>query len=227
MLVVFSVSTVFAQDTIVVNYPAPDTTTAKDVKHTKYLKPGAVILPVSLILYGALKPAVSGIRQLDDDIMTNIKKNHADFHTKADDYMMWAPTASVYLMDALHLKTKHSFTEHLILDAGSLIVAGGVGFVMRKISGNIDVYNTQGTLFPSGHTTNAFRGAEIFHQELKETHPVLSYTGYLVATSVGILRMYNKGHVLTEVFAGASLGILSSKLTYWVFDKVKYKKKKK
>lgn len=215
-----------AQDTIVVHYGGHHATDESNVTHTTYLKPAAVIIPASMILYGCLKPAVGGIRQLDDDIMANIKTNHPGFHTKADDYLMWAPTASIYLMDALHIKTKHSFAEHVILDAGSVAIAGGVGFVMRKISHGIDDYNTQGTKFPSGHTTNAFRGAEIFHQELKESHPVLSYSGYLVAATVGVLRIYNKSHLLTEVLAGAGLGMLSSKLTYWVFDKVKYKKKK-
>ena len=92
---------------------------------------------------------------------------------------------------------------------------------MRKVSAHITSYNNQGTEFPSGHTANAFRGAEIFHQELKKSHTVLSYTGYLVATSVGVLRIYNKDHLLTEVLAGAALGMLSTKLTYLIFDKVK------
>jgi len=48
----------------------------------------------------------------------------------------------------------------------------------------------------------------------------LSYSGYVVATGVGMLRIYNKQHYLSEVIAGAGLGILSTKLTYWVFDKV-------
>jgi membrane-associated phospholipid phosphatase len=215
----FFVASASAQDTIVVHYPGP-------VPPGKYLKPSAVILPTAMVLYGALKPSISGIRTLDDQVWNSIQTNHASFHTTADDYLMWAPTASIYLMDALHLKTKHSFTEHLILDAGSLVIAGGAGLVMRKISKGIDVYNTRGTKFPSGHTTNVFRGAEIFHQELKQSNNVLSYSGYLVATGVGVLRLYNKTHQLTEVLAGAGLGILSSKLTYWIFDKVKYKKKK-
>ena len=96
---------------------------------------------------------------------------------------------------------------------------------MRLISRNINVYTTQDTKFPSGHTANAFRGAEILHQELKDKNKLLSYSGYLVATTVGVLRIYNKDHLLTEVLAGAGLGILSSKFTYWIFDKVKYKKK--
>jgi membrane-associated phospholipid phosphatase len=94
---------------------------------------------------------------------------------------------------------------------------------MRKISQHIEVYNTHNTEFPSGHTANAFRGAEIVHQELKFSHPVLSYSGYVVATGVGLLRIYNKNHLLSEVIAGAGLGILSTKLTYWVFGKVKEK----
>jgi membrane-associated phospholipid phosphatase len=45
-----------------------------------------------------------------------------------------------------------------------------------------------------------------------------------VATGVGLLRIYNKNHLLSEVLAGAGLGILSTKLTYWIFDKVKEKR---
>lgn len=157
--------------------------------------------------------------------MEQVKKNYPGFHTNAADYVMWAPSASLYIMDGFKVKTKHSFQEHLLIDAGSLIITSGVGYVMRKITGNIGVYNTQGTEFPSGHTANAFRGAEIIHEELKDSHKLLSYSGYLVATTVGVLRIYNKNHLLTEVLAGAGLGILSTKITYWIFDKAKYRKK--
>jgi membrane-associated phospholipid phosphatase len=156
--------------------------------------------------------------------MNNISENHPNFHTNAADYLMWAPSASVYVMDAFKVRTQHTFKEHLILDAGSILVTGALGFGMRKISENIDAYNSENTKFPSGHTANAFRGAEIVHQELKFSHPVLSYSGYLVATSVGLLRMYNKQHFLSEVIAGAGLGILSTKLTYWIFGKIKEKR---
>ena len=63
--------------------------------------------------------------------------------------------------------------------------------------------------------------------QLKDNHKLLSYSGYLAAATVGVLRIYNKSHLLTEVLAGAGLGIFSTKLTYWVFDKVKYRKKAK
>ena len=205
--------------------PVPQTINALQ-HNTNYLKPGAVILPAAFLVYGCLKPGVHSIANLDDNIMAQVKKNHAGFHDHSADYIMWSPTAAIYLMDAFNVNTRHTFKEHLILDAGSIIITGGAGLLMRKISGNIDVYNKQGTKFPSGHTANAFRGAEILHQELKYSHPFLSYSGYVIGVAVGALRIYNKDHLLSEVLAGAGLGMLSSKLTYWIFDKVKYRNRK-
>ena len=196
----------------------------QEVHNHHYLKPSALIAPGVLLIYGVLKPVINGIPELDNKIMNNIQENYPDFHTNAAYYLMWVPTASVYSMDAFHVKMQHNFKEHLILDAGSILVTGALGFGMRKISEHIDAYKSKNTQFPSGHTANAFRGAEIVHQELKFSHPVLSYAGYVLATGVGLVRIYNKNHYLSEVIAGAGLGILSTKLTYWVFDKVKRKK---
>ncbi len=225
LILLFFTSSVQAQDTI-----ADSVSRAKQTdsigKPGRYFKPKAVILPATLLLYSGLKPVIPAIQNADDQIWDNVMKNHPDFKTNADDYLMWAPTASLYIMDAFKVKTKNKFYEHLIIDAGSIIVTGGIGFVMREISKNIEEYNTHDSKFPSGHTANAFRGAEIVYQELKHTHPWLSYSGYVFASAVGVLRIYNKTHLLTEVLAGAGLGILSTKLTYLVFDKVKYRKKK-
>ncbi|MCX6225677.1 MAG: phosphatase PAP2 family protein [Bacteroidia bacterium] len=45
--------------------------------------------------------------------------------------------------------------------------------------------------------------------------------GYTVAAGTGFMRMYNNRHWLTDVAAGAGIGILSTKLAYWVFPKIK------
>jgi membrane-associated phospholipid phosphatase len=188
---------------------------------SNYLKPKAIIIPAAFLVYGGLKPVVNAIPQLDDKIMNNVRANHATFHTNADDYLTWVPSAAVYTLDAFNVKTQYTFKQHLVLDVGSVFITGALGFGMRKITENIEAFKGEDTQFPSGHTANAFRGAEILHQELKYSHPVLSYSGYIVATGVGVLRIYNKQHYLSEVIAGAGLGILSTKLTYWIFDKIK------
>lgn len=198
-----------------------DTLVQQARHHESFLKPAGLIAPGALLVYGGLKPVINGIPKLDDRIKASVQQRYPGFHTNAANYLMWAPSASVYAMDALHVKTAHNFREHLIIEAGSVLITGGIGYGMRLISRNIDVYNTSDTKFPSGHTANAFRGAEIVHQELKKTHPVWSYSGYIVATGVGMLRIYGKEHLLSEVLSGAGLGILSTKLTYWIFNRVR------
>lgn len=193
----------------------------------RYLRPSTLIVPTSFLLYGCLKPAIKGIQNFDDDIKAQALSHYPNFKTYADDYLMWVPSAALYTLKAFNVPTKHSFKEQLIIEAGSIIITGGVGLVMRKISGNMEVYNKEGTKFPSGHTANAFRAAEIFHQELKDTRKVLSYAGYVVAAGVGTFRILHRNHLFTEVIAGAGLGILSTKLTYWIFEKVQHSKSKR
>lgn len=217
---------IYGQDDIQISNSFSTTKVLKEPQNARenddevhYLKPTALIVPGTFLIYSGLKPFVDDIGKLDNRIMANVQANYPNFHTNAADYLMWVPSASVYAMDALKVKTKHTFTQHLMLDAGSILITGGLGYGMRIVSKHIKAYDSNNTKFPSGHAANAFRGAEFLHQELKDVSPVFSYSGYVVATGVGLLRIYNKNHLLTEVLAGAGLGILSTKLTYWIFHK--------
>ena len=71
--------------------------------------------------------------------------------------------------------------------------------------------------FPSGHTATAFAGAEFLWQEYKDVSIWYGISGYLVATGTGIFRIYNDKHWLTDVAMGAGIGILSTKIAYWIF----------
>jgi membrane-associated phospholipid phosphatase len=55
--------------------------------------------------------------------------------------------------------------------------------------------------------------------ELKESYPILAWTGYAAAISTGILRVYKNRHWLHDVIAGAAVGIISTQLAYLVFRK--------
>ena len=220
LFIVFYSDFIYSQDSLNSYHAVAEKKVAAQHPNPRYLKPTALIAPGAFLLYGGLKPVINAIPRIDSTIFTRTKQNYPDFHTNADDYLTWIPSASVYVLDAFHVKTAHSFKRHLILDAGSLLITGGIGYGMRLITKNSKVYNSFGTDFPSAHTANAFRGAEILHQELKATKPWLSYSGYVVATGVGLLRIFNKDHLLSEVLAGAGLGIISTKLTYWIFYKV-------
>lgn len=179
------------------------------------------ILPVALLAYGSSKPLVSAIGRIDQDIRSQMAVRHPNISYRADDWLQWAPSASIYALDATGVKLKHRFKEHLLLDAGSIIITGGAGFVMRKVSEQIKGFDIVDTQFPSGHTANAFRGAEMLRQEMSGRHPLLQWSGYLVAGLVAGSRLIRGEHYLSEVVAGAGLGILSTKITYELFHRIK------
>lgn len=70
--------------------------------------------------------------------------------------------------------------------------------------------------FPSGHTATAFMGAEFFYQEYKHKSPIYGITGYFIATSTGLFRVYNDRHWITDIAAGAGIGIISTKIAYLI-----------
>jgi len=82
---------------------------------------------------------------------------------------------------------------------------------------------TSNNSFPSGHTATAFAGAEFMWQEYKDQSIWYGISGYVVATGTGLFRMYNNRHWLTDVAAGAGIGILSAKIAYWINPYVKNK----
>jgi len=69
----------------------------------------------------------------------------------------------------------------------------------------------RGKSFPSGHTTAVFSVASVIATQYRDTKwvPVAAYT---VASMVGLSRIYDNKHWLTDVVGGAAVGILVGNL---------------
>lgn len=63
--------------------------------------------------------------------------------------------------------------------------------------------------FPSGHTAAAFTGAEIVRHEYGNAWGI---GAYMVASAVGLSRVYHKRHYLGDVAGGAALGFISARI---------------
>jgi membrane-associated phospholipid phosphatase len=68
----------------------------------------------------------------------------------------------------------------------------------------------QRSSFPSGHTTVAFAAATVFASEYRNTAaiPIIAYSA---ATLIGLSRLTQNAHWLTDVIAGATNGFLAGK----------------
>ena len=58
------------------------------------------------------------------------------------------------------------------------------------------------------------------YREYRDVSPWIGYAGYAIAAITGYLRIYNDRHYLNDVVAGACIGVLSTKLAYWLYPKI-------
>jgi membrane-associated phospholipid phosphatase len=133
-----------------------------------------------------------------------------------DDFSQYAPALSVYGLNALGTKGKHNLGDRTVILATSYIIMASTVVGLKKIT---RVQRPDGSSFdswPSGHTATAFMGAEFLWQEYKDVSVWYGITGYAVAAGTGAFRIYNDRHWFTDVVAGAGIGILSTKIGYWV-----------
>lgn len=180
------------------------------------------IVPAVFIGYGVVSLTGNNpIRKLDLRVTNEIKQHSATFFTRADDYLRYAPAAAVYALNLAGIKGKHSLADATGIYLLSTAVSGTLAISSKHISHRTRPDGSDDFSFPSGHSTTAFASAEFLYQEYKDISPWYGYAGYTVATTTAVLRLYNKKHWLSDVVAGAGIGILSTKVSYLLYPKIK------
>lgn len=75
--------------------------------------------------------------------------------------------------------------------------------------------------FPSGHSATAFFLATMLHREYGETvSPWFSVAGYAMAAGTGVMRVASNRHWISDVLAGAGIGVFSGEFAWWLTDRV-------
>jgi len=219
----FSSSAVTAQTTDSVKTPFQKVQLLPPPK--KYLSAKSLIIPVALIGYGFSTLESEELREVNKKIAEEVNEDAGGFKTTVDNYLQYAPIASVYLLDAAGIKGRHRVLgQTIILGMSSVLVAQVVTFLKHtthQLRPDGSTYNS----FQSGHTTTAFVGAEMMHQEFGWRSPWYSVAGYTMATATGALHVINNRHWLSDVVAGAGIGILSTKFSYWLYSKWENRKR--
>jgi hypothetical protein len=170
----------------------------------------AYLLPGALITYGALTQAARPLRRLDERLDAAVG-NHS---LRMDDYLQYAPAAAVYGLDWAGLKAKRSFRDRTFVMASSHLLMAASTYAVKHAAGVMRPDGSSATSFPSGHTATAFTGAHILFREYGEAAPWVAAGGYAAATATGFMRILNHKHWLSDVAAGAGLGILCAEAGY-------------
>lgn len=210
---------------MVLSYAGSPLMSAAQLQDTSYTKPKitSFIIPTVFIGYGLVSLAGKNpIRDLDLTTKDELQEDHPLFAAHADDYLQFAPAAAVYGLHIAGIKGKHSLADATGLYVLSEAIMGLSTHSLKSMTHRLRPNGSGFNSFPSGHTANAFASAEFLNQEYKDIYPWVGYAGYTVAIATGILRMYNNKHWFSDVVAGAGFGILSTKISYLLYPKLKH-----
>lgn len=204
--------------------PTDSLAIVKAVEKMKMPRASGLIIPGMLISYGAISLiSNSEVRSLDFTTQAELQEDHPTFAFKIDNYTRYVPAIAVYGLDLLGVKAKNNIKDRtgmLLLSLG--LVTGSVG-VTKIVAHRTRPNGADRRSFPSGHTSLAFMTAEFLNQEYKDQSVWYSVGGYALATGTGVLRLYNNAHWFSDVVAGAGFGMLSTKVSYWIYPALKRK----
>ncbi len=130
-----------------------------------------------------------------------------------DDYIQYAPLAAVYGLNAFGVKGKNNFGNRTALAVKSILL-NEIIVTNLKIWTKTERPGGGMNSFPSGHTSFSFAVAHFMHKEFGEKNVWYSVGAYSCATAVGLMRVAKNAHWVSDVLAGAGLGISSTELVY-------------
>lgn len=140
------------------------------------------------------------------------------FDYSYDDYLQYAPAAAMLIMKACGVKGRSSWGRMIVSDVFSVALMAGIVNGLKYSVGTMRPDNSTRNSFPSGHTATAFMAAHMLHKEYGNVSPWISVGGYTVAAVVGVSRQLNNRHWISDVLAGAGIGILSVEFGYFFAD---------
>src|SRR5258707_4685083 len=151
----------------------PDTIPHKIDWHlaATYKKPfpfQSLVLPAAMIAYGATAVHNGTLQKVNGDVKEQIWQDnpHKAFHL--DNYLMFAPTAAVYALNAAGIHGAHNFKDRTIILLMANVIANGTVFSVKSWSHEKRPDGSDYASFPSGHTAEALVGAEFMRIAYKD-----------------------------------------------------------
>jgi membrane-associated phospholipid phosphatase len=179
------------------------------------------IVPATMIAYGFAALHLDPLTDISERVQEETWDDHPHNTTTFDNYLQFAPAVAVYALNLAGIKGEHNFLDRSMIYLMSNVIMEGFVAPIKNWT-HIPRPNGEGyQSFPSGHTAEAFLSATFLYEEYKNVSIWYGVGGYLVAGTVGALRIYNDKHWLHDVIAGAGFGIASTELSYWLYPLLK------
>lgn len=173
-----------------------------------------LFVPVILIVSG-FGINGNGTESVKNEVVEERNEIIPRFRTSLDNYLQFSPIALTYGFEAMGMKPKTDILNRsVILVKSEMLMMASVS-ILKNASHILRPDSSAYTSFPSGHTAQAFAAAAMLSEEYGYRYKWVPYLSYGLASTVGVLRMANNKHYLSDVLVAAGIGILSTKAAYW------------
>ncbi|MCM1078657.1 MAG: phosphatase PAP2 family protein [Bacteroidales bacterium] len=136
-----------------------------------------------------------------------------------ENYTRFAPYALIAGLKLAGYEGRSDWPRFVTSALASNVIMAAAVSVAKRASCEPRPDNSDTKSFPSGHAATAFAAATVIHKEYGMTRsPWFSVGGYAVATGTSVLRVAHNRHWVSDVMAGAGIGIMSAELGYFVSD---------
>lgn len=182
----------------------------------------SMIIPSVLILTGIYSTTDNDIIN-QYDIQKERNERMPNFHTRVDDYLVFAPIVAVFGLNLAGVQGENDLRNRTALLVKTELLVIAITFSLKEITEVPRPDTSEPTSMPSGHTALAFAAATFMHKEYGKQSVWYSIGAYSIASSVGVIRVLNNRHWISDVFVGAGIGIISTNIVYLTH---RYKRKK-
>lgn len=179
------------------------------------------ILPATFVVYGVVSLHTDALQDINERVHEEVYTEGQPGKTKLDNYLQYAPAVAVYGLNLAGIHGKNNFLDRTIIYGLSNLMMAVTVNVTKRVAGELRPDGSDDLSFPSGHTATAFAAAEFLRQEYKDLSVWYGIAGYAAATATGYLRISNNKHWVGDVVAGAGIGIISTRLAYWIYPAIK------
>ncbi|MCF0236220.1 MAG: phosphatase PAP2 family protein [Bacteroidaceae bacterium] len=169
------------------------------------------VAPSALLAGGLVVTHQDWGRGVRNEVRRALGKSDGASGTRIDDGLQFLPYAAAVGLAWTGLPARHDFRDRTALTLTTFAVSELLTRGLKAARLELRPDGSDWNSFPSGHSARAFAGAELVRREYGWPSGLVAYG---VATSVGLLRIYNDRHWAGDVLAGAGIGLLSVNVAY-------------
>ena len=170
--------------------------------------------------YSNIPPFEDFRMNIDRDLYILRNDLFPNLNYEFDDFLQYAPAGVMLGLKAFGYEGRTNWPGLIVSDAFSVAImaatVNGLKYTVKRPRPDGSSFNS----FPSGHTATAFMTATMLHKEYGWRSPWFSIGSYTAATFTAYSRLLNNRHWMSDILAGAAIGIGSVHLGYFITDKI-------